>query len=203
MNDDPTSVRLLLADGRTLGWCELGASDGRPVMAFHGTPACRLLFAPAAGPAQRLGLRLIVPDRPGYGYSDPQAHRTLADWSADTGALMDHLGIDTAPILAVSGGGPYAVAAASQLGSRISGLALVSPLGEVGAPSASAVISRMERGFFLGLPKAPRLAARRPRPAGPRSWPPRAVRRLVCSKFIATPTAAHSRHRLVAKRSWP
>ncbi len=153
-------LQLSRPGGRTLGWCAYGASDGRPVLAFHGAPACRLLFQSAAGAASRLGLRLIAPDRPGYGHSDPQSGRTLADWSADAAALMDHQGIAEAPILAISGGAPYAVAAASHLGQRISGLALVSPLGEVGAPASREHTSRMARGFFLGLPRAPALLRR-------------------------------------------
>jgi pimeloyl-ACP methyl ester carboxylesterase len=149
-----------LRDGRTLGWHEYGKQDGRPVLAFHGAPACRLLFAPADEPAQILGLRLIAADRPGYGLSGPMPGRTLADWASDTSQLMDHLGINRAPILAISGGGPYAVAAAAALGERISGLALVSPLGEVGAPQARAMTNALQRGFFRGVPSRPALLRR-------------------------------------------
>ena len=149
-----------LRDGRTLGWHEYGKQDGRPVLAFHGAPACRLLFAPADEPAKRLGLRLIAADRPGYGLSEPMPGRTLANWASDTSQLMDQLGISKAPILAISGGGPYAVVAAAALGERVSGLALVSPLGEVGAPHAQAMTSALQRGFFLGVPSRPELLRR-------------------------------------------
>jgi pimeloyl-ACP methyl ester carboxylesterase len=118
------------------------------------------MFTPADGPAQRLGLHLIAPDRPGYGLSDSMPGRTLADWAGDVAQLMDHLSIDRAPIVAISGGGPYAVATAARLGQRITGLALVSPLGEVGAERARASMTRAQRAFFLGLPRYPTLLHR-------------------------------------------
>jgi pimeloyl-ACP methyl ester carboxylesterase len=149
------SRTLTLPDGRTLGWSEYGLASGRPILGFHGAPACRRLFVPADVPAARLGLRVIAADRPGYGLSSPLPGRTLVGWAADTERLMDHLGIARAPVLAFSGGCPYGVAAAAVLADRISGLALVSPLGEVGNPRARAMMSRMQRAFFLGLPGLP------------------------------------------------
>ncbi|MFV0298017.1 MAG: alpha/beta fold hydrolase [Hyphomicrobiaceae bacterium] len=160
MRDATDFEQLSLPDGRRLGWTTFGDPGGRPVLAFHGTPACRLLFSPADDVARRLGLCVIAPDRPGFGVSDPQPGRTLADWSRDTSHLMDHLRIGRAPVVAISGGGPYAVGVAAHLSERISGLALVSPLGEIGAPSDKVHLSRAERGFFLGLPKVPRLLRR-------------------------------------------
>jgi len=35
-----------LEDGRELAWTEYGAPDGVAVMAFHGSPGTRHLFAP-------------------------------------------------------------------------------------------------------------------------------------------------------------
>lgn len=81
--------------------------------------------------------------------------RSLKDWADDTAQLMDRLGIDRAPVVAISGGGPYAVATAALLGDRISGLALASPLGEVADPAARAKMTRAHRAFFLGLPRHP------------------------------------------------
>ncbi len=154
------SQKLRLRDGRTLGWTTFGDGGGSPVLAFHGAPACRLLFEPANGPAARLGLQLIAPDRPGYGMSDAMPGRMLGDWAGDVAQLMDHLAIDRAPIIAISGGGPYAVATAAQLGPRIAGLALVSPLGEVGAERAWPSMARAQRAFFLRFPRHPILLRR-------------------------------------------
>jgi pimeloyl-ACP methyl ester carboxylesterase len=149
-----------LRDGRALGWIAYGAPSGRPILAFHGAPACRLLFSPADAEAARLGLRVIAPDRPGYGLSDPYPGRTLGHWVDDLSQLMDRLGIVRAPVVAVSGGGPYAVAVAARLGARIAGLALVSPLGEVASPSARQRMTRLQRAFFRGLSRHPLLLRR-------------------------------------------
>jgi len=151
------SRTMTLRDGRCLGWAEYGAPGGRPVLAFHGAPACRVLFRDVAPLAEGRGLKLIAPDRPGYGLSDKMPGRSLADWAGDMAALMDHLDIDHAPVLAISGGGPYAVATAVHLGPRVSGLALVSPLGEVGAAETARLSSRAQRLFFVRLPRWRRL----------------------------------------------
>lgn len=149
------SQTVRLRDGRALGWIAYGDPSGRSVLAFHGAPACRLLFSPADAMAARLGLRVVAPDRPGYGLSDAAPRRTLGDWASDTAQLMDRLKIEQAPIVAISGGAPYAVSAAAKLGNRITGLALVSPLGEVGNPSARPRMTRLQRAFFRGLGRHP------------------------------------------------
>lgn len=62
-----------LPDGCDLAWLELGSPHGLPVMAFHGTPGSRLQLAFGDTPARAAGVRLIVPDRPGY--DDPRTAR--------------------------------------------------------------------------------------------------------------------------------
>lgn len=151
------SQTVKLRDGRILGWADYGDRSGRPVLAFHGAPACRVMFAVADTAARRLDLRIIAPDRPGYGLSDPLRGRSLGDWAGDVAQLMDHLAIGRAAVLAISGGGPYAIATAAQLGPRIRGLALVSPLGETAEAGAAAKLSRAEHAFFVGLPRHPAL----------------------------------------------
>ena len=63
----------------------------------------------------RHGLRVIAPDRPGFGLSSFQAGRRISDWSADVHALASHLRLSRFAVLGVSGGGPYAVACAHGL----------------------------------------------------------------------------------------
>ena len=72
-----------LPDGRRLGYTEFGDPLGIPLCAFHGTPGSRFMFRLVHEPARRLGLRIIAPDRPGFGLSDYQENRTLADWADD------------------------------------------------------------------------------------------------------------------------
>jgi len=94
MRDSRVTV---LPDGRDLGWLELGDPEGVPVFAFHGTPGSRLQFEIEDSPIRAAGLRLICPDRPGYGLSTFQLGRRLVDWPADVAYLADHLGIDRSP----------------------------------------------------------------------------------------------------------
>lgn len=93
-----------------LGWSEYGAAEGRPVFVFHGTPSSRLGPTTLHDAAVHHGLRLIAPDRPGIGASDPMPGFSLLEWPAEASALADHLGLGAYAVFGVSGGGPYALA---------------------------------------------------------------------------------------------
>ncbi|ELZ44266.1 alpha/beta hydrolase fold protein [Halorubrum coriense DSM 10284] len=101
-----------LSDRRTLSYATGGDPDGRPVVVHHGTPGSRLFGALVAAPAAEVGVRVLVPDRPGYGRSSPPAAEwSWRDWAADLGELLDAESVDRAGILGFSGGGPFALAA--------------------------------------------------------------------------------------------
>jgi pimeloyl-ACP methyl ester carboxylesterase len=68
---------LVLADGRTLGYGLYGAADGPLVVVLDG-PGSRGLGRAAAASADRLGITLLVPDRPGFGASTPVRRRSIA-----------------------------------------------------------------------------------------------------------------------------
>lgn len=110
-----TNLTCRLPDGRTLGYAEFGCPNGRPLMWFHGFPMSRLDGWAADRIARRRGIRVIAPDRPGFGLSTFQPSRRIVDWPADVKALADHIGIKRFAVLGLSGGGPYAVACAYAL----------------------------------------------------------------------------------------
>ena len=83
-----------LRDGRRLGFTEYGDPAGFPVVNCHGGLACRLDVAAADGVARDASIRLISPDRPGVGLSDPRPGRTVLDWAADVSELTKQLGVD-------------------------------------------------------------------------------------------------------------
>jgi pimeloyl-ACP methyl ester carboxylesterase len=93
--DTATDVdgRLTLRDGRTLAWHEWGAPDGIPVLRLQGTPNSRFARHPIW---ERLGVRVIMADRPGYGASTRMPGRGLALVADDLVELLDHLGLDRA-----------------------------------------------------------------------------------------------------------
>ncbi|MCW8956460.1 MAG: alpha/beta hydrolase [Gammaproteobacteria bacterium] len=119
---------LLLDKKFQLTWNEYGTPDGKPVFYFHGAPGSRLEAFSADSIARELDIRLIAPDRPGFGDSDPQNNFRLLDWPDAIAQLANHLNLKQFSILAFSGGGPYALACAHAMPERIDQLTLVSSI---------------------------------------------------------------------------
>lgn len=111
-------------DGRTIAYREFGDSGGTPIVMCHGSAESRLFEVDPEWTAAQ-GVRVIVPDRPGFGASDPLPDRTLVGWSADAEDLLDALGLRECALIGWSGGGPHALAAARALGPRATALSLV------------------------------------------------------------------------------
>lgn len=119
---------IALPDGRRLAYLEFGAPQGTPILQMHGLPSCRWEAALAGAAARARGVRLICPDRPGLGGSDPLPGRTIAAWPGDLAALADALGLERFSVVGVSGGTPYALACALAFPERIQRVAIVSGL---------------------------------------------------------------------------
>ncbi len=126
-NDGRMEVRR--GDGRVIAVEVLGDQDAKPVLVCHGLADSRLGAQWLGGAAQDLGLRLIAPDRPGTGGSDRRWLSQVAEWADDATLILDTLRIDSAALLGVSGGGPFAAACAAQIPGRVRGLMLVAALG--------------------------------------------------------------------------
>jgi pimeloyl-ACP methyl ester carboxylesterase len=144
-----------LADGRRIAFREFGAAGGKPVLALHGTPGSRLKFAMADAAAQVAGLRLVCPDRWGYGHTDAHPRPSLAAFADDIGAFAGRIGLDRFAVLGVSGGGPYAAAVAAGLGRRVTALALVAPVGPIAGTPAGLRLSPFHLLAFRGLSRTP------------------------------------------------
>ena len=80
-----------LADGRRVAYLEVGDPGGSPVISCHGGLSSRLDVQSAAASSAALGVRVICPDRPGIGGSDPQPGRVLKDWPAEVEQLIAEL----------------------------------------------------------------------------------------------------------------
>jgi len=152
---DRLSRVYVLPDGRRVGYAEYGDPDGLPVFALHGTPGSRLMFALSDSSARDRGLRLVAPERPGYGLSDYCRSATLLDAAHDLATLADALGIERFALIGVSGGGPYAVAAAAAMPRRVVLLALVGPVGPVADHGRQLRMSRVHRLLFRTLARLP------------------------------------------------
>ncbi len=109
------------ADGRRLAVDCWG--QGTPIFLLHGMPGSRSGPRPRASVLYRLGVRLICYDRPGYGGSDRQEGRKVADAAWDVLAIADFLGIKKFGVVGRSAGGPHALACAALLEDRVTAVA--------------------------------------------------------------------------------
>ena len=124
-----TELDLPLSDGRTLHAYDThpGVTGRIAVCWHHGTPNIGSPPEPLFAAADRLGLRWISYDRPGYGGSTPLPGRDIASAAADTAALADAFGIERLAVMGHSGGGPHALACGALLTDRV--IAVVSTAG--------------------------------------------------------------------------
>jgi len=126
MKTDRVNQTIQLRDGRTLGYAEYGSSDGVPILYFTGGNSSRFEGEWFENAAKKKRVRLIVPDRPGFGLSTFQPERQLLDWSNDVIELTNALLIDSFSIFGLSGGGPHVLATIYKIPEKIKKAAIVS-----------------------------------------------------------------------------
>lgn len=146
--------------GATVGYYEYGDPAGKPVLAFHGTPACGAGYAFADGPALERHLRVIAPDRPGVGRSSRRESWRVSDYPAMVAAFADALGFERFGVWGYSGGGPYAVACVAMLPQRIDVGVVSAGMGEVGVFAKAADFEKTDRQMLNMAVKHPGLARR-------------------------------------------
>lgn len=147
-----------LSDKRRLAYAEYGDPSGVPVFLFHGLPGSRLVWGLLPDNPFPPGLRIVAPDRPGYGRSDPNPRRNLLDWANDVTQLADALAINTFTVVGVSGGGPGALACAWKLPDRLAAVGIVACPAPTDAPGVFDGMSKTNR-FFMKLAwRLPRLS---------------------------------------------
>jgi pimeloyl-ACP methyl ester carboxylesterase len=131
-----TETDLQLSDGRTLhvyDTSEDDADDRLAVFWHHGSPNIGAPPEPLLPAAERLGIRWVSYDRPGYGGSPPSPDRDVASAAGYTSAVADALGIDRFAVMGHSGGGSHALACAALLPERVLGVVSVSGMAPFGA----------------------------------------------------------------------
>jgi pimeloyl-ACP methyl ester carboxylesterase len=128
--------RVQVGAGRQLAYTDIGRPGDPCLFFFHGAPISRLHLVPLEAQFAARGLRVVSPDRPGYGRSSPQPGRSIADWPADVAALADALAIDRFLVAGHSSGGVYAVVCAALLRERVRGGVVVAGVTDMTWPDA-------------------------------------------------------------------
>jgi len=78
-----------------------------------------------------MGLRLIVPERPGSHGSDPLHGRTFMDWPEDVRQLANFLELDSFALIGFSAGTPYVLSCVDHMPERIDHITLGSCMAPV------------------------------------------------------------------------
>jgi pimeloyl-ACP methyl ester carboxylesterase len=132
-----------VGDGRTLTYAEYGAPTGRPLLFLHGTPGSRLLGTLFDDRARQCGVRVLAPDRPGYGRSTPADGQTPVETAVDLAAVLDHAGVDDARVVGFSGGALSALALAATTDSRVTRVDVVSGAAPPSLRSSTPPVQRL------------------------------------------------------------
>ncbi|MEZ5142230.1 MAG: alpha/beta hydrolase [Acidimicrobiales bacterium] len=123
---------LTLDDGRTVAYVDLGDPDGRSVLFFHGAPSSRKALVVFDDAFRNAGVRVVAPDRPGFGGSSPRPGRTLAGYADEVARIADALGIERFAAAGHSSGGPYAVVCTALLPDRVTSAAVIAGTTDMG-----------------------------------------------------------------------
>jgi pimeloyl-ACP methyl ester carboxylesterase len=128
-----TENDLRLHDGRTLHYYDTGVKSDLAVFWHHGTPNLGAPPRPLFAGAERLGMRWVSYDRPGYGGSTPLPGRGVSSAAECAVAVADALGIERFAVVGHSGGGTHALACAGLLPERVLGAVSLAGLAPYGA----------------------------------------------------------------------
>ncbi|MEY2404267.1 MAG: hypothetical protein QOD38_1818 [Acidimicrobiaceae bacterium] len=148
-----------LSDGRRMCWATFGDPVGTPLFWFHGTPGGRTQIPPAtAREAATLGLKIVCVARPGVGQSSDHHYSSFCDAANDVAEVADDIGAKRFGIVALSGGGPYALACGHEMPHRVQALAILGGVCPVAGPDGlpSGIVALSARfNSILGVVRTP------------------------------------------------
>lgn len=117
-----------------LAYEDSGPPGGFPVVVCSGSPGSRVLDPKIVRTAEKLGLRVIGYDRPGYGGRPPQPGRRTADTAEDLRRLADDLGLTRIALWGPSGGVGHALAGAALLPDLVTAACVFAGFAAYGEP---------------------------------------------------------------------
>ncbi|WGR74466.1 MULTISPECIES: alpha/beta hydrolase [unclassified Bradyrhizobium] len=130
----PVNLLPLVNDGENVRMAYMDVApvqpNGRTVLLLHGRNFPSSYWAPVIRMLSEAGYRVVVPDQIGFGKSSkPQGELHFDTLARNTIALLDHLKIDKADIVAHSMGGMLGVRIARAYPDRVVHLVLTAPIG--------------------------------------------------------------------------
>jgi pimeloyl-ACP methyl ester carboxylesterase len=130
----PVDLLPLVNDGEQLRMAYMDVAphepNGRTVVLLHGRNFPSSYWAPVIRVLTEAGYRVVVPDQIGFGKSSkPTGELHFDNLARNTIALLDHLKIDKADIVAHSMGGMLGVRIARAYPDRVAHLVLTAPIG--------------------------------------------------------------------------
>lgn len=132
----PVQRLALRSQGQDLGMAYMDVkpsktANGRTVVLLHGKNFCSATWERTIASLSDQGFRVVAPDQIGFcASSKPRGYQfSFQQLAANTVALLDHLGIERATIVAHSMGGMLGVRLALSHAGRVERLVLVNPIG--------------------------------------------------------------------------
>jgi pimeloyl-ACP methyl ester carboxylesterase len=130
----PVNLLPLVNDGEPvrMAYMDVTAAqpNGRVVVLLHGRNFPASYWAPVIKTLNDAGFRVVVPDQIGFGKSSkPSGELHFDNLARNTIALLDHLGVAKADIVAHSLGGMLGVRIARAYPDRVNHLVLAAPIG--------------------------------------------------------------------------
>lgn len=98
---------LTLNDGRGFEYLDNGVKSEKAILFLHGTPGDATAWSKWLKEIDTV--TAIATSRPGYGLSDRNAGRSVADDLTNQSQVLDHLGITSFVAIGWSGGGPHSL----------------------------------------------------------------------------------------------
>ena len=144
-----------LMDGRKLEYREHGDPNGAPVLFFHSCIHSRDNIHPTSLYAEAHGIRLIAPERPGFGESSllPDNHEPTY-YAKDIAQLMHHLNIDSLPVLTDASGAQAGLLCACSIPEKVKKLSIISvyPEPRFDVPEKALKAERLMLKMYQALP---------------------------------------------------
>jgi len=114
-----TFSTLSLYDGSELEYTEYGDPSGIPILYFHSIIHSRQTFNPFSDFIETHGLRIIAPERPGFGATSLPKRISHTAFANNIKQLTEHLGLEKFYVLGEGNGGAFALACAAILPDQV------------------------------------------------------------------------------------